>query len=186
VLRVVTLDRVQSAVDLLTDVGTGGRCKERIEPRLRRNPEDVLRDIFVPVFEDRGALIVVLGEVVLVLPVFRRLLKRGVSALERVGDVLEEEQSEDEVLVLGRLDAAAHPVSRFEQFLRERKIVVAVPLLRGRAGGLRRGRGLRLRRHVRGRRIACEISLRSAIWAQLLHRRPSPAASVKRDAHELV
>ena len=42
-------------------------------------------------------------------------LELAAAQLERVGDVLQEQQAEHEVLVLGRLDAAAQLVRRLEQ-----------------------------------------------------------------------
>ena len=71
------------------------------------HPEDVLGDVLVAVFEDRCPCGLVLGEVVRVGYSARRLVKPGATPLERVGDVLQEEKAEEEVLVLGGLDRPA-------------------------------------------------------------------------------
>jgi hypothetical protein len=123
-LGVVALDRVERPVDPLADVGLRGGGEQPREARLLRDPEDVLGDVLVAVLEDRAPLVLALGEVVGVRRVAGRLLEPGAAALEGVGDVLEEEQSQDEVLVLGGLDAPAQPVGRLEQLLRKGKVVV--------------------------------------------------------------
>ena len=60
-------------------------------PGLGRHPEDVLGDVLVPVL---GGVFTPFGE------------HLSVALLEGVGDVLEEDQAEDDVLVLGGVHAA--------------------------------------------------------------------------------
>ena len=82
--------------------------------RLLRNPEDVLGAVFVGVF-GIGAL-GLLGH------------QRGVLFLKRVGNVFEEDQAENDVLVLGGVQVVAQLVGRLPQRLlkAERRPVVAV------------------------------------------------------------
>mgnify|MGYP001201254124 CR=1 FL=1 len=53
-------------------------------------------------------------------------LKGGPPALEGVRDVLEEDEPEHEVLVLGGLDVAAKSVAGIEECLGERQFAAAV------------------------------------------------------------
>ena len=99
---VVALDAGHGVVDELADGGLLGLGLEMRPARLGRHPEDVERPILVRVL-GVGAL-VLLG------------LKLGVLRLEGVGDVLEEDQAEDDVLVFGRVHAAAQGVGHFPQF----------------------------------------------------------------------
>ena len=89
--------------------------------RLLRHPEHVLGQILVRVFGSGG--------------VFRQ--QRRALRLEGVGDVLEEDQAERDVLVVGRLEVLAQLVGGEEQLRLEAEIgSVAVRLLRlGRLGG---------------------------------------------------
>ncbi len=113
-LGVVALDRIERLVQALPDVRERRRGEQGIPPCLPGNPEDILRDVLIAILEDPGALRGVLGEVVLVRRVPRGLFEYGSPSLERVGDVLQEQQPEDKVLVLGRLDATPHPVGSLE------------------------------------------------------------------------
>jgi hypothetical protein len=64
----------------------------------------------------------------------------GVFGLERVGDVFEENQAEQNMLVLGRIHVVAQPVGRLPQLYREAErrtvaipVICAVPFCRPRA-----------------------------------------------------
>ncbi len=86
---VVALDGDHGVVDELADRRLlGGGLKGR-PPRFLRDPEDVLGEVFVAVFG--------VGAVLLVGHEGRVLL------LEGIGDVLQEDEAEDDVLVLGRV-----------------------------------------------------------------------------------
>ena len=73
----------------------------------RRNPENVLTDVLVPVVEESGAAL--LGDV------GQALGDLGAPLSEGVGDVLEEDQAEDELLVLGCVHGAAELVRGLPQ-----------------------------------------------------------------------
>ena len=95
--RVVALDGDHRVVDELADRGLRGVGLEVRPAGLLRHPEDVGGAVFVGVF-GVGAL---------------RLAAASSSAclrLEGVGDVLEEDQAEDDVLVLGRVHVVAQRV----------------------------------------------------------------------------
>ena len=66
----------------------------------RRHPEDVLGGVLVPVI---GGVLAELGQ------------HRGAAFLERVGDVLQEDQSEHDVLDLGGVHRAAQGISHRPQ-----------------------------------------------------------------------
>src|SRR5262249_10900126 len=86
-LSVVALDRVESPVDPLTDVGERGGGEERRPPRFLGHPEDVLGDVLVAILEDLSSNDVVLSEIVPIGDIVRRLLEPTAPPLERVGDV---------------------------------------------------------------------------------------------------
>ena len=94
--RVVALDRDHRVVDQRADGRLRGVGLQVRPARLLRHPEDVRGAVLVRVF-GVGAL---------------RLLRfeLGVLRLEGVGDVLEEDQAEDDVLVLGRVHVVAQRV----------------------------------------------------------------------------
>ena len=69
-------------------------------PGLWRHPEDVLGDVLVPVL---GGFFTPFGE------------HLGVALLEGIGDVLEEDEAEDDVLVLGGVHAAPQGVRHAPQ-----------------------------------------------------------------------
>ena len=83
---------------ILPMVGCVALCLEVRPARLLRHPEDVRGAVFVGVF-GVGALRTPFAGVEL-----------GVLLLEGVGDVLEEDQAEDDVLVLGRVHVVAQRV----------------------------------------------------------------------------
>ncbi len=113
--RVVALDRAHRVVDDLAD-GRLRRARLEIGPaRLLRDPEDV----------DRAVLVGVLG-----IGALRRLgFELGVLRLEGVGDVFEEDQSEDDVLVLGGIHVVAQRIRRRPQLRLERAIAILVLFL---------------------------------------------------------
>ena len=94
--RVVALDAGHGVVDELADGRLAGLRLQVRPARLGRHPEDALGAVLVGIL-GVGAL---------------RLLgdELGVMLLEGVGDVLEEDQPEDDVLVLGGVHAAAQRV----------------------------------------------------------------------------
>jgi len=96
--RVFPLDRGERIVDPPRDVGPGGRDEQRRPTGGLGNPEDVLGDVLVAVLKRlrprRRVLDVCLAP--------RRgdlVLERRAALLEGVGDVLQDEQPQDEVLV---------------------------------------------------------------------------------------
>ena len=94
--RVVPLDGDHGVVDQPADVGLARLVPEVLPAGLGRHPEDVLSDVLVSVL---GGLLT-------------QLVKHlRVALLECVGDVLQEDQAKDDVLVLGCVHAAAQGVS---------------------------------------------------------------------------
>ena len=85
--RVIPFDGRHCIVNQPTDGGLTGLALERLPPSLARNPEDTLGTV----------LIWVLGVGALILLRFQLY----VGFLEGIGDVLEENQTENDVLVLG-------------------------------------------------------------------------------------
>ena len=81
------------------DLGPLGVGLQMRPPRLGRHPEDVCGEVFLRVLG--------IGEL--------HALKLGVLSLERLGDVLQEDQAQRDMLVFRRLQIAAQLVSRLEQ-----------------------------------------------------------------------
>ena len=75
-------------------------CAWSFPARLGRHPEDVLSDVLVAVL---GGLFTPLGQ------------HPGVKLLEGVGDVLQEDQAQDDVLVLGGVHASAQGVGHLPE-----------------------------------------------------------------------
>ena len=98
---IVALDGGHGVVDQLADAGLRGVGLEVRPARLLRHPEDAGGAVFVGVLGIGavGAL----------------RLQLGVLFLEGVGDVLEEDQAEDDVLVLGRVHVVAQGVGRLPE-----------------------------------------------------------------------
>ena len=129
---VVPLDGGHGVVDQLPDGGLLGLRLQVRPARLRRHPEDALRAVLVGVLG--------VGPLVLL------RLKLRVGLLEGIGDVLEEDQPEDDVLVLGRVHAPAEGVGHPPQLS-----LVAGGSAVGVLGG---GHGVSLKREPHGRREA--------------------------------
>jgi len=83
-------------------------------PCLQGNPEDVLREVLVPVLRVRAG--------------YRR--ERGVLLVEGVGNVLEEDQPEYDVLVFGGVEVAAHLVSGLPELPLEAQVATVRRQLR--------------------------------------------------------
>jgi len=103
---VLLLDRVHRVVDDLADLGRLGGGLELAPAGLRRDPEDVMPHVLVAVLRIGLGL----------------LLDRVVPLLEGVGDVLEEDQPEGDVLVLASVHVPAHLVRRGPELLLEPEI----------------------------------------------------------------
>ena len=112
---VVALDRGHGIVDQPADGGLPGLCLEMRPPRLRRHPEDVLRAVLVRVLR--------IG------PVRPFGFQTDVPFLEGIGDVFQEDEAEDHVLVLGRVHAAAQGVRHAPKlgFVAGRGVIGAPP-----------------------------------------------------------
>ena len=113
--RVLVLDGVHRLVQERTDLRVLGGCLESFPSGLGWDPEDVLGAVLVGVF-GIGA-VGDLGEELLA------------ACLERIGDVLQEDESQDDVLVLGRVEVASQLVgSGPERLLEAQPGAVAVAL----------------------------------------------------------
>ena len=99
--RVVPLDGGHGLVHSRADSGLSSLRLQHRPARLPRHPEDALGEVLVPVL---GGLFTPFGE------------HRRVALLECVGDILEKDQTEDDVLVLGGVHAAAQGVGHPPQF----------------------------------------------------------------------
>ena len=95
---VVALDRDHRVVDELADGRLLGAGLQVRPAAPRRHPEDVLGAVLVRVFGIGAGVVAFAGD------------ELGVLLLEGVGDVLEEDQAEDDVLVLGRVHVVAQLV----------------------------------------------------------------------------
>ena len=103
---VLLLDRIHRVVDDLADLGRLGGGLELRPSGVRRHPEHVFAHVLVAVLRVGVGL----------------LLDRVVPLLEGVGDVLEEDQPEGDVLVLARVHVPAHLVRRGPELLLEPEI----------------------------------------------------------------
>ncbi len=120
--RVVPLDGDHGVVHDLADGGLLGAVLQVAPPRSGRHPEDVLRFVFVRVLGIRP------GVVAFAFHELRMVL------LEAVGDVFEEDEAEDDVLVL--LSAPALPLraalsGRLSRSARLRRVHVVPQLIGG-------------------------------------------------------
>ena len=97
---IVALDAGHGAVDELADGGLARLGLEMGPAGLRRHPEDVLGDVFVAVLGSFGSPF---GQ------------NRRMALLEGVGDVFQKDEPQDDVLVFGRVHAAAQGVRHAPQ-----------------------------------------------------------------------
>ena len=108
-VRVVALDGEDGVVDQRGDVGPRGLVLEVLPACLRRHPEDPLG----------GVLVAVLQQAFDLRPAdafgFQFPLELATPRLKGVGNVLQEEQAEDDVLVLGSVDLTAQGVGRLPE-----------------------------------------------------------------------
>ena len=106
--RVVALDGEHRLVHGLADGGLLGVGLQVRPAGFLGHPEDVDRSVLVGIFR--------------VGPLGPFGVEFGVLLLEGIGDVLQEDQAEDHVLVLGRVHVAAERVGGLPQFALEAKI----------------------------------------------------------------
>ena len=106
--RVVALDRVHRVVDHLADRRLFGHLEQVRPPRPGRHPEDVVRLVFVGVFGVRTS----------------RFGGREfrVSGFERVGDVFQEYEAKDDVLVFRGVHVVAERIRGFEKLALDSKV----------------------------------------------------------------
>src|SRR5680860_53152 len=112
-LGVLQLDSVHGVVQSAPDGGLLSLGLEVSPAGLLRHPEDVLGGILVPVFEEDiqfGRTIGGLGDVVFAARVCDQGLEPLTTLLEGVGDVFDEEEPEDHVLVFGGVHVAAEEI----------------------------------------------------------------------------
>jgi NAD-dependent oxidoreductase involved in siderophore biosynthesis len=100
-------------IDPSRDVRLRRGRQQRRPARLLRDPEHVLGGVLVAILEHLGDLLRV-ADVAVAGRVAELGLELAAALLERVRDVLQEQQSEHQVLVLGRLDRPAQLVRRLE------------------------------------------------------------------------
>src|SRR5690606_9020528 len=105
-------------VDEDADFGLFGVVLEVAPAGLWGDPEDVVGEVFVAVLDDAVAVLLFPG-VILAGGVGGEALQFLPLLLERVGDVLEEDEAEDDVLVLRGVHVAAELVSGLPEFLFE-------------------------------------------------------------------
>ena len=104
--RVVALDGDHRIVDDLADRRLLGAGLEMRPAGSFGHPEDVLRFVFVRVFGIRALVVALAGD------------EFSAVLLERVGDVLEEDEAEDDVLVFRRVHVVAELVGRSQARIR--------------------------------------------------------------------
>jgi len=106
---VSVLDGGHGIVYELADLGLLGVRLEMLPARFSRNPEDVLGEIFILVLQHlvaHGGLL----DVPFALGVGGLAVKFAASLLEGVGDVLEEDEAQDDVFVFGSVHVIAQLV----------------------------------------------------------------------------
>lgn len=115
---VVAFDRIHRPIDQLADVWLLGLGLQEVPAGLGRNPEDTDRTVFVRVFRG-GPFALLVGEL-------------RVHLGERVGNILQEDQPQHNVLVLGCVQVVAELVGGKPERLLEAKIrPIAVRLALG-------------------------------------------------------
>ncbi len=123
-VRVVALDGEDGVIDECGDVRAGCLVLEVRPARFRRHPEDTLGGVLVPVLEETLKLLT--GDVV----GFEFGLQFFTAGFEGVGDVLQEEQAEDDVLVLGGIDLSTQGVGGLPQRVGVDEVGVGVGVIR--------------------------------------------------------
>ena len=108
-VRVVALDSEDGVVDQRGDVGPCGLVLKVLPACLGRYPEDTLGGVLVAVFKQAFDLrpADAVG--------FQFPLEFSAPRLKGVGNVLQEEQAEDDVLVLGSIDLTSQGVGRLPE-----------------------------------------------------------------------
>lgn len=117
--RVVALDGVHGIVHILADGRQLGAALEVRPAGLLRDPENVLRPVLVRILRIGASVIAHSGE------------ESGVVSLESVGDVFEEDQAEDDVLVFRRVHVVAELVGGEPELRLETEVGGAVFFGRG-------------------------------------------------------
>ena len=112
--RVLPLDGLHRRVDPRADVGLLGRLAQVFPAVAFRDPEDAFGGVLVAVLEDR-LLRRFVGHEVVRARVVDQTGQLVVADHEGVGDVLEEDQPEDDVLVLGGVHLPAELIGRVPQ-----------------------------------------------------------------------
>ena len=102
--HVVALNGEDGVIDQLGYVGSSGVVLEVLPACLGRHPEDSLGGVLIAVLQQ--ALGLVPGDAV----GFQLAFELAPSRLKGVGDVLQEEQAKNDVLVLGSVDLSAQGV----------------------------------------------------------------------------
>ena len=118
---VIPLEGNHGVVDVLTDGGELGIGLEEGPACLFRDPEDIGGEILVFVLGIGAGVVALTGD------------ELGMVLFETVGDVLQEDKAEDDVLVLGRVHVVAKLVSGEPQF--PLKADIGRGVLGGRRGG---------------------------------------------------
>lgn len=118
---VVPFEGDHGVVDELADGGELGTPLEERPAGLLRNPEDIGGEVLVLVLGIGPGVLALSGD------------EAGMVLLEAVGDVLQEDEAEDDVLVLARIHVVAKLISGEPQFSLEADIGRGV--LGGRRGG---------------------------------------------------
>ena len=109
---VFRLDRSQGLVDAFADVHLFGGGAQRLPAGHFRYPEHIHFFVVVALFQLAGQEFGILtAQVVVVAGIGKTTFQLGATAGEAVGDVLEEDQTENYVLVFGGIHIGAHLVS---------------------------------------------------------------------------
>jgi hypothetical protein len=101
--RIVAFDGEHGVIQELADGGLLGAPLEVSPSSLFRDPEDVFGEIFVLIFRVRARVVALAGS------------QLRVNLLERIGDIFQENQAEDDVLVFGGVHVVAKLVGRLPE-----------------------------------------------------------------------